>query len=89
MYGQNYDLVIFGDSTNNYDFNNIRQQVHSESKGMYLVKLKDDRSPFDWKRMEELVDLGVSTTDVKERLRILYGTLGSRNEIRDHSSVAA
>ena len=68
MYGQNYDLVIFGDS-NNYDFNNIRQQVHSESKGMYLVKFKDDRSPFDWKRMEELVDLGVSTTDVKERLK--------------------
>ena len=33
------------------------------------VKFKDDRSPFDWKRMEELVDLGVSTTDVKERLK--------------------
>ena len=67
MYGQNYDLVIFGDS-NNYDFNNIRQQVHSESTGMYLVKFKDERSPFNWQRMEELIDLGVSTTDVDERL---------------------
>ena len=67
MYGQNYDLVIFGDS-NNYDFNNIRQQVDSESVGMYLIKYKDDRSPFDWKRMEELVDLGVSVTDTDERL---------------------
>ena len=67
MYGQNYDIVIFGDS-NNYDFNNIRQQVHSESTGMYLVKFKDDRSPFNWQRMEELIDLGVSTTDIDERL---------------------
>lgn len=67
MYGQNYDLVIFGDS-NNYDFNNIRQQVHSESVGMYLIKFKDDRSPFDWQRMEELIDLGVSTTDLDERV---------------------
>ena len=67
MYGQNYDIVIFGDS-NNYDFNNIRQQVHSESTGMYLVKFKDDRSPFNWQRMEDLIDLGVSTTDIDERL---------------------
>ena len=35
---------------------------------MYLVKFKDDRSPFNWQRMEELIDLGVSTTDIDERL---------------------
>lgn len=67
MYGQNYDIVIFGDS-NNYDFNNIRQQVHSESVGMYLVRYKDEKSPFNWERLEELVDLGVSTPVLEERL---------------------
>ena len=48
------------------DYNNIRQQVHSESEGMYVVKYKD--GPFNWQRMEELCDLGVSTSDVEERL---------------------
>ncbi len=64
LYAQDYDLCIFADS-GNYDFNNIRQQVDSESVGMYVVKYKD--GPFDWKRMEELVDLGVATVDVAER----------------------
>ncbi len=64
LYAQDYDICIFADS-GNYDFNNIRQQVHSESVGMYVVKYKD--GPFDWKRLEELVDLGVSTVDVNER----------------------
>ena len=69
MYDQDYDMAIFGDS-GNYDFNNIRQQVHSESVGMYLVRYKDEKSPFDWERLEELVDAGVATADVDERYDI-------------------
>lgn len=65
LYAQDYDICIYADS-NNFDFNNIRQMVHSESTGMYIVKYKD--GPFDWKRLEELVDLGVSTTDINERV---------------------
>ncbi len=64
LYAQDYDICVFADS-GNYDYNNIRQQVHSESVGMYVVKYKD--GPFDWKRLEELVDLGVSTVDVNAR----------------------
>ena len=64
LYAQDYDICVFADS-GNYDYNNIRQQVHSESVGMYVVKYKD--GPFDWKRLEQLVDLGVSTVDVNER----------------------
>ena len=64
LYAQDYDICVFADS-GNYDFNNIRQQVDSESVGMYVVKYKD--GPFDWKRIEELVDLGVATVDVKQR----------------------
>jgi len=64
LYQQDYDICVFADS-GNYDYNNIRQQVHSESVGMYVVKYKD--GPFDWKRLEELVDLGVSTVDVDAR----------------------
>lgn len=67
LYAQDYDMCIFGDS-GNYDFNNIRQQVHSESTGMYVVKYADDKSPLDWKRLEELVQMGVSTSDTQERL---------------------
>lgn len=66
MYAQDYDIAIFGDS-GNYDYNNIRQQVHSESVGMYLVKYKDENSPFNWQRIEELIDQGVATADVKTR----------------------
>jgi peptide/nickel transport system substrate-binding protein len=73
LYAQDYDLCIFADS-GNYDFNNIRQQVHSESVGMYVVKYKD--GPFDWKRLEELVDLGVTTVDVAQR-RAYYTELWS------------
>jgi len=69
MYAQEYDLAIFADS-GNYDYNNIRQQVHSESVGMYLVRFKDEKSPFDWQRLEELVDAGVATSDEKERYDI-------------------
>lgn len=64
LYAQDYDLCVFSDS-GNYDFNNIRQQVDSESVGMYVVKYKD--GPFNWQRLEELVDLGVSTVDVEQR----------------------
>ncbi len=65
FYAQDYDICIYSDS-GNYDFNNIRQQVHSESVGMYVVKYKD--GPFNWQRLEELVNLGVSTTNVEERV---------------------
>lgn len=64
LYAQDYDICIFADS-GNYDFNNIRQQVHSESVGMYVVKYKD--GPFNWQRLEELVDLAATTVDVTER----------------------
>ena len=67
LYAQDYDICVFSDF-GNYDYNNIRQQVHSESTGMYVVRYKDDNSPFDWKRIEELVDLGVSTSDVSKRV---------------------
>lgn len=73
LYAQDYDICVFADS-GNYDYNNIRQQVDSESVGMYVVKYKD--GPFDWKRIEELVDLGVSTVDVNER-RTYYTELWS------------
>lgn len=65
LYAQDYDICVFADS-GNYDFNNIRQQVHSESVGMYVVKYKD--GPFNWQRIEELVDLGASTSNVDERV---------------------
>jgi peptide/nickel transport system substrate-binding protein len=68
LYAQDYDICIFSDSSN-YDFNNIRQQVHSESVGMYVVRYKDPKSPFNWKRIEQLVDLGVGTADVKQRVK--------------------
>lgn len=64
LYAQDYDICVFADS-GNYDFNNIRQQVHSESKGMYVVKYKD--GPFNWQRLEELVDLGVAEIDTQKR----------------------
>lgn len=73
LYAQDYDICVFADS-GNYDYNNIRQQVDSESVGMYVVKYKD--GPFDSKRIEELVDLGVSTVDVAER-RAYYTELWS------------
>lgn len=69
LYSQDYDLCIFGDS-GNYDFNNIRQQVHSESTGMYVVKYADPNSPLDYKKIESLVDQGVATDDVAKRLEI-------------------
>lgn len=69
LYSQNYDLCIFADS-GNYDYNNIRQQVHSESTGMYVVRFKDEASKFDWQKMEDLVNRGVGTTDEKERYDI-------------------
>ena len=49
IYAQEYDMAIGSDS-GNYDFNNIRQLVHSESVGMYWVRYKDEKSPFDWEK---------------------------------------
>lgn len=69
LYTQEYDMCIFGDS-GNYDFNNIRQQVHSESTGMYVVKYADPKSPLDYKKLESLVDQGVATDSVPDRLAI-------------------
>lgn len=73
LYGQDYDICIFADSMN-YDFNNIRQQVHSESKGMYVVKYQG--GPFNWQQMEKLVDLGAATADIAKR-RATYTQLWS------------
>lgn len=69
LYGQNYDLGIYADS-GNYDFNNIRQMLHSESVGMYVVSYKDDKNTFDWQWMEDKLAEGVSTSDVAERKKI-------------------
>jgi peptide/nickel transport system substrate-binding protein len=66
LYAQDYDICVFSDY-GNYDYNNIRQQVHSESTGMYVVRYKDPASPFNWQRIEELVDAGVNTADVEKR----------------------
>ena len=66
LYAQEYDICIYGDASN-YDYDNIRQQVHSESVGLYVVKYKD--GPFDWQRLEELVALGASTTNTDERVK--------------------
>lgn len=63
-FAQDFDMCVYADS-GNYDFNNIRQQVHSESVGMYCIKYKD--GPFDWQRMEELIELGASVADVETR----------------------
>lgn len=73
LYAQDYDLCVYSDS-GNYDFNNIRQQVSSESVGMYIVKYKD--GPFDWQRIEELINLGASTAEVDQR-RAHYSELWS------------
>lgn len=69
MYSQDYDLAVFGD-VGNYDFNNIRQQVHSESVGMYLINYAHEDSPFDWQMMEQLVADGIATADTNERKEI-------------------
>jgi peptide/nickel transport system substrate-binding protein len=73
LYVQDYDLCVFYDS-GNYDYNNIRQQVHSESKGMYVIKFKD--GPFNWQRMEKLVDEGAATSNVAKR-KAIYTELWS------------
>jgi peptide/nickel transport system substrate-binding protein len=67
LHKYDYDLAIFGDS-GNFDYNNIRQMVHSESVGMDVIRFKTDDSPFNWQRLEELCALGVSTADVSKRL---------------------
>lgn len=67
LHAFDYDICIFGDS-GNFDYNNIRQQVHSESVGMNVVNYAADNSPLDYKRVEELCTLGVSTNDVAKRL---------------------
>jgi len=76
LHSFDYDLCIFGDS-GNFDFNNIRQQVHSESVGMNVVNYVAEDSPLDYERVEELCTLGVSTTDVEKRLEY-YTELWSR-----------
>lgn len=80
---QQYDLAIYGDS-GNYDFNNIRQQVHSESVGTQVIKYKSDDSCVDWQRVEELCNLGVGTTDIDKR-RTYYTELW--NIIADSATI--
>lgn len=69
LYALDYDMCVYSDS-GNYDYNNIRQQVDSESVGMYVVCYKDDKNTFDWQKIENLVDQGVLATDTKERYDI-------------------
>ena len=69
---QDYDICIYGDS-GNYDFNNIRQQVHSESVGMYVINYTIG-DKFDWQRIEELVTLGAGTANEEERM-VYYNEL--------------
>lgn len=68
LHAYDYDLSIYGDS-GNFDYNNIRQMVHSESVGMDVVSYKANNTPFNWQRMEELLALGVSTSDVSDRVK--------------------
>ena len=63
---QDYDICVYGDS-GNYDFNNIRQQVHSESVGMYVINYTIG-DKFNWQRIEELVALGAGTADETQRM---------------------
>ncbi|MEG0923421.1 MAG: ABC transporter substrate-binding protein [Anaerovoracaceae bacterium] len=69
MYAGDYDIAVYYDD-GNFDFNNIRQQIHSESFGMYLVNYNDGKGTFDYKKFESLLDDGVGTTDTKERYDI-------------------
>lgn len=74
-----YDMCVFGDS-GNYDYNNVRQMVASESNGennngggMSVVRFNGDgkgSSPFEWEKMDELLAAGVATTDTAERYEI-------------------
>jgi len=63
---QEFDICVYSDS-GNYDFNNIRQQVHSESVGMYCINYTTGNK-FNWQRIEELVALGAGTADQTQRL---------------------
>ena len=63
---QDFDLTVYGDS-GNYDFNNIRQQVHSESFGMYVIDYRlNDK--FDYERIEYLVEAGAAVADLDSRM---------------------
>ena len=73
LYNQDYDICVFADSSN-YDFDNIRQQVHSESRGMYVVKYQG--GPFDWQKIEGLIDQGAASLDIAKR-RGIYTQLWS------------
>jgi peptide/nickel transport system substrate-binding protein len=64
---QKYDICVLADM-GNYDFNNFRQQVSSESKGMYIVKFQGDKFP--WQHYDELIDKGAALTDVDERIAV-------------------
>lgn len=50
LYALDYDMCVYSDS-GNYDYNNIRQQVDSESVGMYVVCYKDDKTHSTGKRL--------------------------------------
>ena len=64
---QEFDICVYGDS-GNYDFNNIRQQIHSESVGMYVIKYEG--GPFEWQAWEDLLAQGVAVADVDARKEI-------------------
>lgn len=61
---QDFDIYVAYDC-GNYDFNNFRQQAHSESVGIMTISFVGDK--FDYKHFEELFAEGEKLTDEAER----------------------
>ena len=68
---QDFDLYVAYDS-GNYDFNNFRQQAHSESVGIMTISFVGDK--FDYKHFEELCAEGERLTNEEDR-RAVYTEL--------------
>ena len=68
---QDFDLYVAYDS-GNYDFNNFRQQAHSESVGIMTISFVGDK--FDYKHFEELFAEGERLTNEEDR-RAVYTEL--------------
>jgi peptide/nickel transport system substrate-binding protein len=64
IYKLDYDICVWN-GIGNFDFDTIGTRVSSKSQGLYVIKYKD--GPFNWQRIEKLLDLGASTSDVTKR----------------------
>ena len=64
-YAQEYDTNFTGFS-NRADFNAFRKWVHTDNIGAAYVNFKGDK--FNWKRMDELFDLGAAASDPAKRV---------------------